>query len=170
LLQNTVQPEEFERLINDYQQSYLVDGEEIVFSMDSKTLKGTIPRGELRGTHLLSIYVAEQGLVLVQAEVDRKENEIVVAPKILKQVNLSEAIVVGDAMHTPRRSQLKLSKQVEIMFGQSEAISPVQNGLLKSSSYMKSVISRRVHLYRNIARGSRKFKRGMDALRHVLSW
>jgi len=108
LLQNTVQPEEFDRLINEYQQSCLEDGEEIVFSMDGKTLKGTIPRGELRGTHLLSIYVPEQGLVLVQAEVDRKENEIVVAPKILKQVNLSGVIVIGDAMHTQRETSAQI--------------------------------------------------------------
>jgi predicted transposase YbfD/YdcC len=46
--------------------------------------------------------VPDQGLVLAQAEVDRKENEIVVAPKVLKQVNLEGAIVIGDAMHTQR--------------------------------------------------------------------
>lgn len=102
VLQDTVQPEELEDLISEYQQSRLEEGEEIVFSIDGKTLRGTIPRGEIRGTHLLSIYVPRQGLVLVEAEVDRKENEIVVAPRILKQVNLSGAIVVGDAMHAQR--------------------------------------------------------------------
>jgi predicted transposase YbfD/YdcC len=102
VLQDTIQPEEFERLISEYQQAHMEKGEEIVFSMDGKSLKGTIPRGEVRGTHLLSIYVPGQGQVLVEAAVDRKENEIVVAPKILKQVNLSGAIVIGDAMHAQR--------------------------------------------------------------------
>lgn len=102
VLQDTIQPEEFERLIGEYQHAHMEKGEEIVFSLDGKSLKGTIPRGEVRGTHLLGIYVPGQGLVLAEAAVDRKENEIVVAPKILKQVNLSGAIVIGDAMHAQR--------------------------------------------------------------------
>lgn len=100
--------EAFERLMADYHQSLLQTGLEIVFTLDGKTLKGTIPAGAMRGTHLLSVYVPDQGLVLVEAAVDRKENEIVVAPKILKQVNLSGAIVIGDAMHTQRN----LSQQI----------------------------------------------------------
>lgn len=102
VLAETVKPEEFERLIQEYHQRRLKDGLEAVFSMDGKTVRGTIPSGELRGTHLLSIYVPQQGLVLAETEVDRKENEIVVAPKILKQVNLQGAVVIGDAMHAQR--------------------------------------------------------------------
>jgi predicted transposase YbfD/YdcC len=102
VLAETVKPEEFERLIQDYHQRRLRDGLGLVLSMDGKAVRGTIPSGELRGTHLLSIYVPQQGLVLAEAEVDRKENEIVVAPKILKQVNLQGAIVIGDAMHAQR--------------------------------------------------------------------
>jgi predicted transposase YbfD/YdcC len=108
VLQDTIRPEEFERLISAYQQAHMEKGEEIVFSMDGKSLKGTIARGEVRGTHLLSIYVPGQGLVLAEAEVDRKENEIVVAPKILKQVNLSGAIVIGDAMHAQREASAQI--------------------------------------------------------------
>lgn len=67
VLQGTVQPEEVEGLMRDYQQRYLEDGEEVVFSMDGKTLKGSIPRGEIRGTHMLSIYVPGQGLVVCQS-------------------------------------------------------------------------------------------------------
>ena len=108
VLQETIQPEEFEGLISAYHQKHLIQGGEMVFSMDGKSLKGSIPRGEMRGVHLLSIYVAGQGLVLVQAEVDRKENEIVVAPKVLKQVHLSGAIVIGDAMHAQRETSAQI--------------------------------------------------------------
>jgi predicted transposase YbfD/YdcC len=104
VLSETVKPEEFESLIHKYHQGCLNDRLEMVFSMDGKTVRGTIPTGELRGTHLLSIYVPEQGLVLAEAVVDRKENEIVVAPKILKHVNLQGAIVLGDAMHAQREA------------------------------------------------------------------
>ena len=104
ILSNTIDAEEFERMMSEYHQKQLKTGGEIVFSMDGKTLKGTIPAGEMRGTHLLCVFVPSQGLVLVEAEVDRKENELVVAPTILKQVNLNGAIVVGDAMHTQRNT------------------------------------------------------------------
>jgi predicted transposase YbfD/YdcC len=102
LLSCIVSAEELEHLVAEYHRSQLQAGVEIVLTIDGKTLKGTIPAGEMRGTHLLSVYVPDQGLVLVEAAVDRKENEIVVAPKILKQVNLSGVIVIGDAMHTQR--------------------------------------------------------------------
>ncbi|MGZ3579661.1 MAG: ISAs1 family transposase [Syntrophales bacterium] len=98
LMQFIVSPDELERLMSEYHQACMKKGTEIVFSMDGKTLKGTIPQGETRGTHLLSLYVPGQGLVLVQASVDRKENEIVVAPTILKQVSLEGVIVIADAM------------------------------------------------------------------------
>lgn len=108
VLQETIQPEEFESLISEFHQRHLEQGEEMVFSMDGKSLKGSIPRGEMRGVHLLSIYVPGQGLVLAQAEVDRKENEIGVAPKVLKQVNLSGTIVIGDAMHAQRETSAQI--------------------------------------------------------------
>jgi predicted transposase YbfD/YdcC len=57
---------------------------------------------------LLTVYVPKQGLVLVQAQVDHKENEIVVAPQVLKQVNLCGSIIIGDAMHTQR----EVSRQI----------------------------------------------------------
>ena len=104
VLQHIVKPEELERLIREFHQSQLNKAAEITYSMDGKTVRGTIPTGETRGTHLLSLFVPEQGLVVAEAEVDRKENEIVVAPTILKQVDLSGVIVIGDAMHTQRNT------------------------------------------------------------------
>jgi len=108
VLQNIIQPEEFEGLICEYQQRFYEAEEEIVLSMDGKTLRGTIPGGEMRGTHLLSVYVAKQRLVLAEVEVDRKENEIVVTPQILQQVDLKGAIVIGDAMHAQRETSRQI--------------------------------------------------------------
>lgn len=108
VLQEVIAPEEFERLISQFQQSRYQAGAEMVFSMDGKSLKGTIPAGAVRGTHLLSLYVPAQGLVLVEAAVEGKENEIGVAPQILQQVNLQGAIVVGDAMHAQREASAQI--------------------------------------------------------------
>ncbi len=104
VLQLIVSPNELERLLSEYHQSCLKTGTQLVFSLDGKTVRGTIPSGESRGTHLLSLYVPGQGLVLMEAKVDQKENEIVVAPDILKQVSLEGAIVLADAMHTQRET------------------------------------------------------------------
>jgi predicted transposase YbfD/YdcC len=108
VLQEIVDAQEFDWLIHQYHRQRLKEEQELVLTMDGKTLRGTIPYGEMRGTHLLSIYVPSQGLVLTQAQVDRKENEIVVAPQVLRQVNLSGTIVVGDAMHTQREASRQI--------------------------------------------------------------
>lgn len=131
-------------------------GVERVFSIDGKAVRGTIPSGEQRGTHMLSIYVPEQGLVLAEAEVDRKENDIVVAPKILKQVNLQGAIVLGDAMLPSRMLLSKLLLTVANLFGRSKAISHAHTGPSRNCLCMKCVISAKAHHCRNIARWFRK--------------
>jgi len=108
MLQEIVNAQEFDALIERYHQQRLTEEQEMLLTMDGKTLRGTIPFGELRGTHLLTVYVPSQGLVLVQAQVDQKENEIVVAPQVLRQVTLNGKIVIGDAMHTQR----EVSRQI----------------------------------------------------------
>jgi predicted transposase YbfD/YdcC len=108
VLQDILSPEELEDLVTRYHRQRLQEEQEIVISLDGKTVRGTIQRGETQGVHLLAVYVPRQGLVLVQAEVERKENEIVVAPQVLRQINLSGVIVIGDAMHTQR----EISKQI----------------------------------------------------------
>lgn len=108
VLQDILNVGEFEGLMERYHQQQLIQGQEIVLSMDGKTVRGTIERGETSGTHLLAIYVPQKGLVLAQARVDQKANEITVAPQLLRQVNLAGTIVIADAMHT----QKAMCKQV----------------------------------------------------------
>ncbi len=108
ILQEVIDAEAFDELVQQYHQQYMKTEAERLLTMDGKTMRGTIPAGEMRGTHLLTVYTPEQGLVLAQAQVEKKENEIVVAPKILEQVSLSGAIVMGDAMHTQR----EISRQI----------------------------------------------------------
>lgn len=77
-------------------------------TIDGKTLRGTIPRGETQGAHLLAAYLPAQGIVLMQLVVDRKENEIVVAPQLLDTIDLTGKVVTGDAMH----AQVDLAEQI----------------------------------------------------------
>jgi predicted transposase YbfD/YdcC len=102
VLQTIVDAEELEHLMSSFHQQRLEEENEVVLTMDGKTIRGTIPKGETRGTHLLSLYAPDTGLVLAEAEVDHKENEIVVAPQLLEQLQIKGKIVLGDAMHTQR--------------------------------------------------------------------
>jgi predicted transposase YbfD/YdcC len=77
-------------------------GSSICISVDGKTLRGTITADHPQGVHLLAAYDPQQGVVLMQVEVDTKHNEIVAAPRLLEQLDLRGRIVMADAMLTQR--------------------------------------------------------------------
>lgn len=102
ILGKAINVEEFERLASAYFQGYPEAGRSVLLTIDGKTIRSTIPYGETHGMHLLAAYLPEEGLVLMQMEVDQKENEIAVAPRMLQFVDLQDKVVVGDALHTQR--------------------------------------------------------------------
>jgi predicted transposase YbfD/YdcC len=80
-----------------------------VVAFDGKTLCGTITPKDPFGLHLLTAYLPELGIAIKQLPVEKeKENEIVVAPKLLDGMDLKDKVVVGDAMQTQR----SLSRQI----------------------------------------------------------
>lgn len=79
--------------------------------IDGKTLRGTIPKGKTRGVHLLAAYLPEEGVVLLQIEVGQKENEIVAAPQLLRQLDLKGRVVSGDAMFAQREISVTVLAQ-----------------------------------------------------------
>lgn len=79
-----------------------------VLVIDGKTLRGTIPAGQTRGVRLLAAYLPDSGVTLAQVAVERKENEIVAAPGLLKQLDLTGMVVTGDAMHAPRAVSIQI--------------------------------------------------------------
>lgn len=80
----------------------------IILAVDGKTLRGTIPAGQTSGVHLVAAYLPERGVVLAQLAVDRKENEIVVVPTLLAQLDLTGMVVIGDAMQTQRHLSIQI--------------------------------------------------------------
>ena len=103
ILGKAVAVEELEQVVGSYFQSCPEVQQSLLINMDGKTVRSTIPYGQTQGLHLLALYLPQEGLVLMQMEVDQKENEIAVAPKILQMVDLEAKIVVGDALHTQRK-------------------------------------------------------------------
>jgi predicted transposase YbfD/YdcC len=74
----------------------------VLMCIDGKTMRGTIPKGSTQGVHLLSVYLAEDGIVLKQVMVASKENEISAGKELLAELNLKNKVVCADAMQTQR--------------------------------------------------------------------
>lgn len=75
----------------------------VLICLDGKTMRGTIPKGETQGVHLLSAYLAEDGIVLKQIMVDGKTNEITAGLDLLHTLHVKDKIVCADAMQTQRQ-------------------------------------------------------------------
>lgn len=108
ILGNAVDVEQLQQAASAFLLSLAASASAVAINLDGKTLRGTIPTGQTRGVHLLAAYLSEVGIVLMQVEVARHENEIVAAPRLLKMVDLRGKIVTGDAL----LAQRELSKQI----------------------------------------------------------
>lgn len=109
ILGEVVDGEELERLVKEYFTQPPSEGQRVILVIDGKTVRGTITREDPFGLHLLAAYVPEQGLVLLQMVVEKeKENEIVVAPKLLGCLELHNRVVIADAMHTQRELSVQI--------------------------------------------------------------
>lgn len=108
ILGQAVAVAELEELLPAFFDDQVQTGAEVVIALDGKTLRGTIPTGQSQGLHLLAAYVPKEGVVLMQVEVESKENEIVAAPRVLKCLDLRGKVVVGDALHTQRKLSIQI--------------------------------------------------------------
>ena len=111
ILETVLDGDKFEQLMSDFIQHCPQVGQEVVIAIDGKTLRGTITREDPFGLHLLAAYLPGEGIVLLQMVVEQeKENEIVVAPQLLKSVDLRQKVVVADAMHAQRGLSLQITQ------------------------------------------------------------
>ena len=109
ILADYINAEELEQIVGEYLSQLPRKGMDVVVAIDGKTVRGTITQEDPFGLHLLAAYLPGEGIVLMQMAVEKaKENEIVVAPKLLECLDLRNKVVTGDAMHTQR----KLSMQI----------------------------------------------------------
>lgn len=83
----------------------------VLVAIDGKTLRGTIAKGETQGVHLLAAYLPAEGVTLLQLPVSSKQNELVVAPRLLSALDLKGRIVCGDAMFTQRTLSVQIQSQ-----------------------------------------------------------
>jgi predicted transposase YbfD/YdcC len=104
-----IEPAELDRVVAEHLASLPGVGTSRLIAFDGKTVRGTISPEHPHGEHLLAAYLPREGIVLGQVAVGTKENEIVVAPALLGQVDLHRKVVLGDALHAQR----ELSEQIK---------------------------------------------------------
>jgi hypothetical protein len=110
-LDEVISADELHRVFRRFLHQSYGGQQSVLITMDGKTLRGTIAAGQTSAVHLLAAYLPEEGIVLAQVEVDKKENEITVAPKLLQQLDLRGRVVSGDAMLTQRRLSVQIMGQ-----------------------------------------------------------
>jgi predicted transposase YbfD/YdcC len=109
ILTDEINADELEIIVSEYLAQLPKRGQEVVIVIDGKTVRGTITREDPFGLHLLAAYMPGEGIVLIQMVVEKdKENEIVVAPKLLKCLDLRNKVVIADAMHTQRQISVQI--------------------------------------------------------------
>ena len=70
-------------------------------AIDGKTVRGAREQ-PLPGAYLLSAFASRRGAVLAQLAIGERENELTHALPLLRQVDLTDVLVTGDAMFAQR--------------------------------------------------------------------
>jgi predicted transposase YbfD/YdcC len=81
-----------------------------VIAVDGKTLRGSAAGGE-DGRHLLAALDHAHDVVLGQAGVERKTNEIPMLPALLDRIAIGGAVITADALHAQREHALYLARR-----------------------------------------------------------
>lgn len=100
--------DEFKQVVQGFFARQPQAGQTVHICLDGKTMRGTIPAGHSRGVHLLAAYLPQEGWVLAQVEVERKENEIPAAARLLKTLDLRGKVITGDALLAQRDLSLQI--------------------------------------------------------------
>ena len=108
ILGHAVDLEQLEQIVRTFFASLPNAGQSILIALDGKTLRGTLATGQTQGVHLLAAYLPDEGLVMAQVEVTKKENEIPATPRVLQVLDLRGKIVTADALLTQRNISLQI--------------------------------------------------------------
>ena len=148
----------FEQVVSGFFAAQPGAGESVELSLDGKTLRGTIPAGKSQGLHLLAAYLPQEGWVLLQVRVERQENEIPAAIRMVQCLDLRNKIITGDALlaqrelsaqivdrggdyvWTVKENQPQLQQDIAALFGPESctpAFSPCQKDFAMATSREK---------------------------------
>ena len=107
ILGEVVKVEELEHMSSEFLSGKKYFGKQVLVAIDGKVLRGTLDEQQ-KGTYLLAAYLPSEGIVLMEVAVEGKGSEIPAAPKVLKNIDLREKVVMGDALHTQRQVSIQI--------------------------------------------------------------
>lgn len=136
-----IKPEFLRVLLSEWLRTLPEELKDKVLNIDGKCLRGTQESRTLNPKlHFVSLFMAEEGILLAQQPVEDKSNEIMAIPKVLDQINIKGAIITSDAMGCQKNiakiicdndadyvlalkgNQESLADEVENYFTQADAI------------------------------------------------
>jgi len=110
ILANIIDAQELEELAREHHRHCGEAGYQVVISMDGKVIRGTIETETQEGLCLLAVFLPGEGITLAQIAIERGQNEISVAPRLLGYLDLRNKVVIGDALHTQRQVSIQIGK------------------------------------------------------------
>lgn len=112
-----VDAEAVDKTVNAWLERQSGHDKDRVIAIDGKTLKASARKGE-RQVHLLSALLHHEQVVLAQVQVDAKSNEIPAVEPLLKPLDIQEAVVTADAMHTQNNTAtfIVMEKKTDYFF------------------------------------------------------
>jgi predicted transposase YbfD/YdcC len=136
-----IKPEFLRLLLSEWLSTLSEESRDKILNIDGKCLRGTQKSATLNPhLHLVSLFSAEEGIVLAQQPVEDKSNEITAIPKVLSQIDIQGAIITSDAMGCQKNiakticegkadymlalkgNQESLADEIENYFNQADAI------------------------------------------------
>jgi predicted transposase YbfD/YdcC len=113
LIGGNIDAAEFDKKVGEYFQT-LSSAERQLYNLDGKVVCGTVDKETSEQLYLLALQERETNLVIEQTEIERGENEITGAKRLLERAELSKKIVSGDAIF----AQQELSRKVVLGGGE----------------------------------------------------
>ena len=113
ILEKVINWEEWEQLVSRVLSGKRYFGKQVLVVIDGKVLPGTLDEKQ-DGVYLLAAYLPGEGIILMEVVFGGKGHELEVAPMVLKNIDLRDKVVVGDALHTQReRSRLWRAEETD---------------------------------------------------------
>ena len=92
-------PKKFDSTFSSWIASLSIDPKNQIIAIDGKTLRGSIDKKKKqKAMHLVSAWTSEHKIMLAQVKTAEKSNEIEAIPRLLKMIDIKDAIVTIDAM------------------------------------------------------------------------
>lgn len=116
-----------------------IDGKEIRGSGRSKNTKNP-----LRNTATLNVYDSSLGTCIACTPIDKKENEIPVAQRIIKEMYLKNTVVTADALHCQKETAKIIQEQKGIYI---LSVKDNQRSLLQEMDFKFNSPKTKIHTY-----------------------